>query len=380
MLRHHFLLAYRSFWRNKQSFFINLIGLSTGIACTILIYLWVNDELSFDKFHEQDAQLYQVMQLLEGNENDVLTWEWTPGILAAALKDEMPEVEQAIQVVQWGNTGIVAHESKQFKAHEMYAGKDFFNMFSFPLLEGDPNKVLQAENSVILSESMAEKLFQTTENLIGKTIEWKRNREGLDSTYVISGIVANPPRNSSFQFDLIFTYDRFFASKPDLQYWYNSDPLTYITLKKGTNVNIFNQKIEGFLKKKQENSTSTLFARKFSDQYLHDNYENGVQAGGRISYIRLFSLIALFIILIACINFMNLSTARSSKRSKEVGVKKTIGAKRSALIFQYLSESTLLAFLAFLLAIGMVFFLLPKFNQITDKSLILNFNLPFLIA
>lgn len=379
MLRHHFLLAYRSFWRNKQSFLINLIGLSTGIACTVLIYLWVNDELSFDKFHEQDEQLYQVMQLLEKNENDVLTWEWTPGILAASLKKEMPEVEQAIQVVQWGNAGIVANESTQFKADEIYAGKEFFNMFSFPLLEGDPGSVLQAENSVVLSEYMAKKLFQTTENLVGKTIEWKRNQEGLDSTYVISGIAVNPPSNSSLQFDLIFTYERFFASKPDLQYWYNSDPLTYITLREGTNIAAFNQKIKGFLKEKQENSTSTLFVRQFSDQYLYGNYENGVQVGGRISYVRLFSLIALFIILIACINFMNLSTAQSSKRSKEVGVKKTIGAKRSSLILQYLSESTSLAFLSLCIALGIVFFLLPKFNQITDKSLILNFNIPFLL-
>jgi len=380
MLRHHFLLAYRSFWRNKQTFFINLIGLSTGIACTILIYIWVNDELGFDKFHEQDEQLYQVMQLLQNNETDVLTWEWTPGVLAAALKEEMPEVEEAIHLVQWGNSGIVAKGSKQFKASEIYAGKDFFNMFSFPLKEGNPNSVLKAENSVVLSESMANKLFQTTENLIGKTIDWKRNREGLDSTYVISGIVANPPKNSTLQFDLVFTYDRFFTSKPDLQHWYNSDPLTYITLREGTDIVAFNQKIEDFLKEKHENSTSTLFARRFSSQHLYGNYENGVQAGGRISYVRLFSLIALFILLIACINFMNLSTAQSSKRSKEVGVKKTVGARRSSLIFQYLSESTLLAFLALCLGVGLGFSLLPKFNQITDKALTLHFNTTFLLA
>ena len=380
MFQHNLLLAYRNFQRNKNSFFINLIGLSTGLACTILIYLWVQDELGFDKFHKNDAQLFQVMQNLNRNENDVHTWEWTPGILAKSLKEEMPEVGQAIQLARLGSNGIIGTGDVRFKAVEIFTENDFFDLFSFELIEGNKASVLKNKNDIIISEKLAEKLFNTTDNIIGKTIFWERNWENVTGDYTIAGVVKNPPVNSSMQFDVLFSYDLFLENNPDVLEWRNSDPLTYITLKEGTDVNDFNQKINGFIQQKLESSKSTLFIRKYSDQYLYGKYENGVQAGGRISYVRLFSVIALFIILIACINFMNLSTAKSTKRFKEVGIKKTVGANRKSLVFQYLSESVLLAFVSLFLALSIIGFILPQFNVITDKQLSLNIDSQLIMA
>ena len=381
MWRHNFLLIYRNFIRNKASFLINLIGLSTGLACTILIYLWVTDELKVDKFHERDAQLYQVMQRISGNKDDVLVWDWTPGLLAETLAEEMPEVELALPMVWLDDTGVIGHDETNIKAGELYAGSDFFNLFSFELLTGDKATVLQDINSVVISDELSLKLFGTTKGIVGKTIEWKRTRENVSGDYMISGVFRNPPVNSTIQFDLVFTYERYFKGKPDLQYWRNSEPWTFVALRPGTDPQQFDRKIEGLMREKNEDSkNSTLFLRKFSDSYLYGNFENGVQVGGRISYVRLFSIIAFFIVLIASINFMNLSTARSSRRSKEVGIKKTVGASRVSLIIQYLAESTLLAFISLFAALCLVNLALPQFNLVTDKNLALSASPGFVAA
>lgn len=167
-------------------------------------------------------------------------------------------------------------------------------------------------------------------------VDW--DHETLPGQFVVSGVFKNPPPNATEQFDIIFNYQLFFENRPSLQSWGNSDPYTYLLLKKGTAVSQFNDKIAGFLQTKDKEHTSGLFIRKYSDKYLYNHFENGHQAGGRIEYVQLFSIIAIFILGIACINFMNLSTAKSSRRLKEVGIKKTVGAARHTLIFQYLGE------------------------------------------
>ncbi len=371
MWRHYLLITFRNLQRNKSLFFINLLGLSTGLACTILIYLWVHDELLVDKFHERDAQLYQVMQRISENKEDVQIWEWTPGLLAQTLKEDFPEVEMGVPVVTLNNTGIVTKADQRWKASELYAGEDFFKLFSFELLEGDPEVALQEVNSVVISESMARKLFGRSNHVIGQSLSWERNRENVGGNYSVTGVYKDPPNNSTLQFDLVFSYERYLKGKPDLLEWRNSEPLTFLALKKGTDVELLDKKVEPFLQQKNDSQSHTLFLRKFSEAYLHGNYDNGIQSGGRISYVRLFSLIALFIMLIACINFMNLSTAKSIRRAKEVGIKKTIGANRASLIQQYLTESTLLAFSSLIVALSAVGLLLPHFNLITGKELAL---------
>ena len=383
MWRHHFLIALRNFQRNKLTFFINLIGLSSGLACAILIYLWIADEWKIDRFHHESDRLFQVMQNLNRNKSDILTWEWTPGILAKSLKEEIPEVDLAIQVMEMGNPGLVQKDSLQIKGEEIYADEEFFEMFAFPLVLGDKSTVLKEKNNVLLSENLAEKLFGDPKIAVGKTITWKRNRANISGDYFVSGVFANPPTHSTLQFDLVFSYPLFFDNKPGLAQWYNSDPYTFVRLKQGADFKEVNEKITNFIKTKHETSESTLFLKQYSQKYLYGNYENGVQSGGRITYIRLFSLIALFVLVIACINFTNLATAQSATRFKEVGVKKAIGANRGALAIQYLVEALTLSLLALIFSIVLVLVVLPQFNLITGKQLSLQWSpvqLLFLLA
>ena len=392
MFRHNLLLTYRSFKRHKSSFLINLIGLSTGLACTLLIYLWVSDELNVDKFHEKGPRLYQVMQNLPLADG-AHTTEATPGLLAKSLIEEMPEIDDAVPAAYpmagRGTRGLLSFKNTHIKANELYVGNNYFNVFSFTLLQGDKDQVLSDKYAVLLSEEMALKLFKTTQNVIGKTVTWDRER--LKGQYHVSGIFRKPPAGSSAQFDVLFTYELYFDEYRRLHDWGNSGPCTYVVLKEGTNVGEFNEKIRGFRKLKLKASWApsnpgevfdnsrldrigTLFLQRYSDKYLYNRYENGVPTGGRILYVRLFSAIALIILVIACINFMNLSTAKASKRVKEVGLKKAIGVDRKTLIIQFLGESVLMAFLSLVLAIALVLPLLPQFNEITGKQLTFGFD------
>lgn len=380
MLQHYLLLSFRTFKRFKSSFFINLLGLSTGLACALLIYLWVKDELAVDKFNEKDTRLYQVMQNFP-TANALLTVEATPGILAQALLNEMPQVEDAaVTASPWrgGTKGIISLNDTRIKANELYVSNNFFSVFSYHLLEGEKEAVLKDKYSVLLSDELAFKLFHTTENIIGRTIEWTQGQ--FSGPYIVSGIFEKTPGNSSQQFDLLFNYQLFLDKQPHMQNWANNGPSTYLVLKEGTNLEVINVKIKDFIRAKfqVENGSNdlkwvgTLFLQRYSDKYLYNHYENGVQAGGRIDYVRLFSIIAIFIIAIACINFTNLSTAKASGRLKEIGIKKTVGADRKALILQFLSESMFLTFLSLIIALVLIVLLLPQFNQITGKELSLN--------
>lgn len=366
MLQHNLLLSVRIFKRYKSSFLINLTGLATGLACVLLIYLWVNDERSIDKFHEKDSRLYQVM----GNYHDgadINTWNGMSAQVAGALIAEVPEVEKAISGTDpsWNIGYDLTYQETKVKATGRHVGPDFFNMFSYPLVQGNPDQVLSNKNAIVISEILAKNLFNTTENLIGKTVEW--SSMNLGGPVIISGIFSSPPANATDQFDLVLPYQLYADDFGDQ--WENPNSVAWVLLKEGADLKNVNAKIEGLIRKHLPESNKTLFLQKYSDQYLHGEFENGVEAGGRIEYVRFFSLIAIFILVIACINFMNLSTARASRRIKEVGVKKAVGAGRSSLIFQYLSESMLMSFLSLLVAIGLVFTVLPQFNIITGKQI-----------
>ncbi|SKC86638.1 ABC transporter permease [Ohtaekwangia koreensis] len=376
MLYHHFLLLYRNFKRFKSTFFINLIGLSSGMACTLLIYLWIQDELNFDKFHENDGQLYQVMCNSENSEG-IVTNEATPGILAKALQDEMPEVEHAVAAIApaWYSESTLSVNDNNVKGTLLYAEKDFFSIFSYPLIQGNKNRVLEDKNSIVISEKLALKLFQTTDNVIGKTVDWQHDKQ-----YIVSGIFADIPSNSSSQFDVILPFELFLADNPHLKEWTSVDPYTYLLLKKDVNIGQFESKISIFIKNKYKDSEITLSIRPYSQGYLYGKYENGVQTGGRIEYVKLFSIIAIFILVIACTNFMNLSTAKASRRIKEVGIQKAIGASRKILIRQYLGESLATTLVSLFIALVIVQLLLPQFNTITGKHLILDFSKDLLLS
>ena len=376
MFKHSILLIYRSFVGAKSSFFINLIGLSTGLACALLIYLWVNDELNFDKLHENDSRLYQVLERWQ-YADDVVVEDGTAGLLGEALVAEMPEIEYATTVIASSDNPnmVLTVAGEDIRGAGQYASKDYFNIFSFAILQGDQDQVLADKHSIVLSESLALKLFGTTQDILGSAVEIQHKTK-----FFVSGIFRDIPPNSSQQFDFVLPFEKFKEDEPWVADWENSHPQTYLLLKKKVDAAQLNNKIKDFLSTKGEGLHRTLFIRPFSDGYLYGNYENGQQAGGRIEYVRLFSVVAVFIMLIACINFMNLSTAKASRRLKEIGIKKTIGASRKVLIFQYLGESQLMAFLSLMVAIVLVLLLLPHFNDITGKQLILDIDAGLLIA
>ena len=380
MLRHNLILTFRNFQRYKSTFLINLIGLSSGLACALLIFLWVNDELSVDKFHANDERLYQVMKNYpyEGN---IDTGEDTPGLLAKALAEEMPEVESAVSVfppADFTFKGILSVGDTYVKAGSKFADKEFFDIFSYPLLQGSKSQVLSDPSSVVISETLARNLFRTTDHVIGKVVSWKGERHSGD--FRVAGIFENSRVNSSIQFDMLFSYDLLLEKFPNFSNWNSNGPSTYVILKKNTELSGFNDKITGFIQSKNAEVPTTLFTRPYSNRYLYGDYENGVLTGGRIAYVRLFSVIAVFILFTACINFMNLSTAKASRRLKEIGVKKAIGASRSLLTMQYLGEAILLTLSSLVLAIGLVMAFLPHFNDITGKALSLYIDKNLLLA
>lgn len=367
MLKHYLLLIYRNIIRSKSYFIINLVGLAAGLVCTLLIYLWVRDELRMDKFHQKETRLFQVMEF-QKYADEVMTTTSTPGLLAETLKEEVPEVEYAATTT-WINQFTLSVKDHNVKAKGYYVGPDYFNIFSYTLVDGNPDQVLQDKLSIVISRELARKLFGSEENVVGKQVEFQHEK-----TYQVSGMFEGTPPNSSHQFDFVLSFEAFKDDNQWVTEWGNNGPSTFAVLREGSDANAVSDKIKDFVKDRNEQSNVTIFLKPFSERYLYGRYENGVQTGGRIEYVQLFSVIAIFILIIACINFMNLSTARASRKAKEVGIKKSLGAQRQSLIFQYLSESLVTSILALIVAWTLVWLFLPQFNLITEKRISLSVN------
>jgi predicted permease len=368
MLRHQLLLIYRNFKKYKVTFFINLIGLSSGLACALLIYLWVGDELGRDKFHEHDSRLHQVMTRFQSGEGIGVGTETAP-VLAEILMAEMPEVNLAISEVINNDSNKLLVDGKFFEGTVAYLSPEFFQVFSYPLHQGNENQVLADKSNIIISKELAHKLFSTSEGLIGEEIQI--DGKGL---YHISGIFSIPSK-SSRKFDFALPLQTAYDHYPNLKNnWSNSWVNTYVLLNEAADLANFNHKIKGLIQQKTGQDNISLFTRGYSSAYLYNKYENGIQSGGRIEYVRLFSIIALFILLIACINFMNLSTANASRKFKEVGIKKAVGAGRNTLAAQFLGESMMMAFIALFLSLTLVWLILPQFNMLTAKQLHLDLD------
>ncbi len=330
--------------------------------------------MQIDRFHNE--RLYQVIQN-EHLTDGVQTVEGTPGILAETMAKELREVETAVATSPgfWlGQSKVSANHKPAIKAAGKFAGPDFFKVFSYPLITGNINEVLTGKKTVVISESIARKLFNSTD-VVGKEMVWSNTEMEAENHAIISGVFKDTGANSSEQIDFLVSYDVLLGPEGNSGYrkWTNYGPSTFVILKKDADPVLFNTKIKDYLKTKGVKDY-TLFIRPFAESYLHNQFENGKVAGGRIAYVKLFSLIAISILIIACINFMNLSTAKASRRSKEVGIKKVMGAPRGSLILQYLSESMLLTIIAVFISLLAVELMLPQFNQITGKHLTLQFN------
>ena len=375
MIKNYLKIAWRHLLKNRRFTLLNLAGLSTGLACTFLIFLWAQDELSFDHFHKNDRRLYQVMEN-KPHEKGIETTAGTPALLGETLKATIPGVELATVSTppSWfPKTALWAGE-KNKKAAGIFAGKDYLRVFSYPLIAGNNQQVLQDKSGIVISDKLAKDLFRTTENAIGKTINWQIDQ--FKKTSVVSGVFKGTPANSSVQFDFILPLE-VFKDMMGITGMAPQGPFyTYLVMKEDAAIPAFNAKLSSFMTSITKGAAMPrhLFLQRYSDSYLYGNYENGIATGGRISYVKLFSLIALFIIIIAGINFVNLSTAGASARMKEMGIRKAIGANRKALVMQYLGESMLMTFLALVIALVLLVLLLPSFNNITGKTLSLSVN------
>jgi len=367
MFKNYLKVALRNIWRNKVFSFINVFGLALGLACSLLIILWVSDELRYDQFHARGARIYQVMENQAWSGVEVNTTQATPGTLAPALKAEIPEVELSAKVT-WDQEDLLTVGDKANKEKGLCASPDFFRMFSFPLVQGNPATAIASPTSVVLSQNLAKKYFGTEAAAMGKTV-----RVNNKDDFMVTGIARDVPENSSLKFDYVLPEKHYEKDNQWLKEWGNNGIQTFALLREGASADKVNAKIKRMVH--QHDSTTAnidLFLHPYTDRYLYSNFENGVRDGGRIEYVRMFSVVALFILVIACINFMNLATARSAKRAKEVGVRKVVGAGQGLLVGQFVGEAVLIALMGMGLAVVIVQALLPTFNTLTEKKVALN--------
>ncbi len=362
---YHLKITLRQLIKHKFSSLINIIGLTIGLTSAFFIYLWVQDEFSIDQFHEKNDRLYQVLSL-QTYSNGKSVSNGTPGLLGQSLKTDFPDIQYSATTT-WVYSELLSYENTFLREQGYHVGKDFFNIFTYPLLIGDPNTVLNERASICISRDLANKFFGSIEKAVGKNI-----RLGDAVNFTVSGVFENINSKSTYIFDFVLPLQDFLDQAPWANIWSNTGPPTYVVLQDGVSPQAVTEKISGYIKTKTTDSNTELFLKKYSDQYLQGRYTNGMPDGGRIDYVRLFSVIAIFIMIIACINFMNLSTARASKRAQEVGIRKAIGAGRMGLIGQYIGEAMLLAFLSMLLAFVLVIILLAPFNEITGKNISLS--------
>jgi putative ABC transport system permease protein len=373
MLKNYLTTALRNFLRHKGYSFINTMGLAVGLACSIFIMIWVFDETRYDSFHADNDRLYQILENQTYSASQIFTFAATPGLLAETLQQEIPEVEHACRTT-WGDRLLFTYDDKAIFEEGLYADSSIFKMFTFPILHGDANNPLPDVNSVAISEKLAAKYFDANEAID------KIFKVGNDEMKV-TAVFANVPENSSLKFDFILHFEGYAKKNTWLEHWGNNGIQTYVKLKPQTDYQAVNQKIEGFVKARNEGSVVDIFLHPVKAWRLYSNFEKGKQAGGRITYVRAFSIVAFFILTIACINFMNLATARSANRTKEVGVRKVVGAQRRSLITQFIGESVLQSFLSLAIALMLVYWLMPFFNDITGKQMVFSLRDPlFTIA
>jgi putative ABC transport system permease protein len=373
---------YRSLLKNKSSLVINLVGLSMSFAFVIVISLWIYDELQKDKFHDWDKQLYQVLENHQ-NEEGIFTFPWTPDMLARTLAAEIPEVKYAVAVMEPESVGemTLSVEDRKVKAEGQFAEPHFFEIFSYNLEQGDKNQVLQKNNSIVVSKLLATKLFGTADNIIGKTVEW--NLFNQKETVTVTGVFEGTPSNSTSRFDFVLTFGSWLHFSEAIGRpvrWNNHAPCTYLVLEKNTDIKSFNNKVTELFRKNSGNENISMFVEPFSKQYLYGKYVNGLQTGGRIEYVWLFAAIGFLILLIAGINFVNLTTACAFQRFKETGIKKILGSGRRRLVLHFIGESVMLGLGSLALSFLIVLLFLPQVNQITGKALNSLFSIWFMLG
>jgi len=368
MIKNYFKIAWRSLLKYKGFSLINIFGLSIGITCCVLVSLFIKDELSFDRYHKDADRIYRVVKDFVNDDGSRLPDATTPPAIGAAIQKDIPEIEYMVRFMPgWGGKFYVRNGEKKFIEENVYrADSSIFDVFSFTFLRGNPGTALKDIQSVVLTESMAKKYFGN-EDPIGKTLE-------IDTwtPRVVTAVIKDIPENSHFKFDFLCTLKYFDRNNQPIDInsrwgWYNF--YTYIKIKPGANIASVDKKIRDVFKKNQPENENYFYTQALTDIHLSSNLKWELTPNSEKKYTNIFGTVALFILLIACINYVNLTTARSSLRAKEIGIRKVSGAVKSLLIRQFLTESVLVALLAAVFALVLTQLLLPSINSITGKHL-----------
>jgi len=365
MFRNYLKTSIRNLWKNRGYSFLNIAGLAIGIACAALIFLWVEDELTFNHYFSNRDNLYNVkdQQTYDGT---TFTFDATPGPMAAAMKQEIPGIKNTARCT-WGNQLLFSYGDKAIYDQGNYVDAPFLSMFQLQFIKGSPSKAFTQLNSLVVNETMANKFFGTTD-VLGKTLK-VNNKED----YVITGVIKDLPKNVSFKFDWLAPFKIYENNNQWLQQWGNNGVITYVETEPNANIDAINNKLHGYIQTKMPEAIAKMSIYPMNRWRLYNNFDtNGKEKEGRIKYVNLFSLIAWIILIIACINFMNLATARSEQRAREVGVRKVLGAGKGKLIGQFIGESLIMAFISAFLAVIIVYVVLPAFNMLVEKQLIVD--------
>jgi len=378
MIKNYIKTAFRNLLKNKGFTAINVLGLALGLATCLLIVFYVFDELSYDSYNVKADRIYRLNNEIKfgGNDNSYAS---VPAPTAAALKADFPEVEQAVRFRMKGGNAVKKGNQNIQEDMMIYADQSLFDVFTLPMIDGDPKTALKDPHTVVITETTAKKYFNRTDNVVGQTLTFNDT-----SLYKITGVIKDVPKQSHFNFDFFISMAGLDESKEEA--WFSNNFNTYVLLRPGADVAKFKAKLPGFMLKHagpQLLSILHLTFEKFEEGgnhyrfnliplkkiHLESNSQSELAANGSKQTVYIFSAIAMFILLIACVNFMNLSTARSASRAREVGVRKVLGSPRKYLIFQFLTESVLVTLAAAIIAVFMALALLPLFNQMSGKEL-----------
>ena len=370
MFRNYLKTALRNLLRQKAFSIINISGLAVGMASAILILLWIQNEVSHDRFHEKGDRIYTLNNRDRFN-GELWAWNSTPKMLGPTVKADYPDVEEVVRTS--GASFLFTHNETRLNASGTFTDPGFFNMFSFPFIKGSAATALDGTYNIVLTEKLAKKLFGS-DDAMGKVVR-------IDSTdqFTVTGVMKDLPDNTIFKFEYLLPWRYMDKIGWSDSSWGNNSVQTYVLMKPNVSQAAFDEKIKNITidhTSGEGKSTTQVFTYPFRDAWLYGKSENGKYVGGRIEMVRLFGIIAAFILLIACINFMNLSTARSEKRAKEVGIRKVVGAPKALLVGQFLGESILLSLLAGIIAVLIVQVSLSGFNLLVGKELSIPYGSP----
>ena len=373
MFKNYIKIAFRNLWKNKGYSALNIFGLAIGIACAALIFLWIEDEVSYDSNFTDTELIYKIPsnQLYEG--------EWrtfsqaTPGPLAADLKSAIPGIEYIARAKQ--SDFLLNNKDKSINQSGWYVDPEYLDIFSLDFLEGSPQDALIETKSIIITRATADKLFGRGQFVLGNNINLNNKED-----FIITGVVADLPENVTYDFEWLVPFRNFEIEYPWVAEYGRNFATTFIKLESTASFEMVDKGVRDFVLNKFDEDDTVFFLHAMKDWRLRSRFENGEQSGGRIQYVILFSIIALFIIVIASINFMNLATARSEKRANEVGVRKALGSEKRSLINQFIIEAVMTTLIAGVLGIGIIAILLPQYNRLVEKQLTMGWDNPLYIA